>query len=218
MEKIGTRFKGISRPLLISLRNTFRRKGRLALTLFTLTIGGAIFISVFNVQRSLNDYIDQVGRYFVADVTLTFDRPYRVEEITRAVLEVPQVTYVEGWAYVAAEILRPDGSVVGNLGILAPPADSQLVDSLLIEGRWLQPGDQNAITISEAIWSDFPDLHAGDQLSLKINGRSGPVDGGRYLPLRQPRTISSPMPPTIMSPQQLLNRPGQSMSYRVVTT
>jgi putative ABC transport system permease protein len=38
------------RPLLISLRNTFRRKSRLMLTLFTLTMGGAIFISVFNVR------------------------------------------------------------------------------------------------------------------------------------------------------------------------
>jgi putative ABC transport system permease protein len=217
VEKIGTRFKSISRPVLISLRNTFRRKGRLALTLFTLTIGGAIFISVFNVQRSLNDYIDQVGRYFVADVTLTFDRPYRVAEITRAVLEVPQVTYIEGWAYVAAEILRPDESVVGNLGILAPPADSQLVDSLLIEGRWLQPGDQNAIAISEAIWTNFPDLHAGDMLSLKINGRTDQWTVVGIFRFVSRDDIIAYATYDYVS-EQLLNRPGQSSSYRVVTT
>ncbi len=217
VEKIGTHFKSISRPVLISLRNTFRRKGRLALTLFTLTIGGAIFISVFNVQRSLNDYIDQVARYFVADVTLTFDRPYRVDEITRAVLEVPQVTYIEGWAYVAAEILRPDESVVGNLGILAPPADSQLVDSLLIEGRWLQPGDQNAIAISEAIWTDFPDLHAGDLLSLKINGRTDQwTVVGIFRFVSRDDIIAYATYDYVSA--QLLNRPGQSSSYRVVTT
>jgi len=126
---------------------------------------------VFNVQRSLKDYIDQVASYFVADVTLSFDRPYRVAEITQIVMQVPQVTYIEGWSYAAAEILRPDDLVVGNLGILAPPTDSKLLDPLLIEGRWLLPGDQKAIAISEAIWSDFPDLKAGDLLSLKINGR-----------------------------------------------
>jgi len=32
------RWRGLSRPLLISIRNTFRRKGRLALTLFTLAL------------------------------------------------------------------------------------------------------------------------------------------------------------------------------------
>src|SRR3712207_8326038 len=36
------RVRGLSRPSLLSLRNTFRRKARLMLTLFTLTLGGAI--------------------------------------------------------------------------------------------------------------------------------------------------------------------------------
>jgi putative ABC transport system permease protein len=39
----------IPRPFVISLRNTFRRKSRLALTLFTLTMGGAILLGL---QRS----------------------------------------------------------------------------------------------------------------------------------------------------------------------
>jgi putative ABC transport system permease protein len=63
------------------LRNTFRRKGRLLLTLLTLTIGGAIFIAVFNVQASLENYVSQLGNYFLADVSLNFDRPYRISEI-----------------------------------------------------------------------------------------------------------------------------------------
>ena len=37
----------MSPPIMLSLRNTFRHKGRLALTLVTLTLGGAIFIAVF---------------------------------------------------------------------------------------------------------------------------------------------------------------------------
>jgi len=39
----------IARPIRISLRNTFRRKTRLALTLFTLILGGAVFIGVYNL-------------------------------------------------------------------------------------------------------------------------------------------------------------------------
>jgi len=65
----------IPRPFVISLRNTFRRKSRLVLTLFTLTMGGAIFIGVFNVRLSLHSYIGQIGKYFDADVSLDFDRP-----------------------------------------------------------------------------------------------------------------------------------------------
>ncbi len=161
----------IPRPLLISLRNTFRRKGRLVLTLFTLTIGGAIFIAVFNVRVTLHDYIDQIGKYFLADITLDFDRPYRIDEVKHTALQVPGVVYVEGWDVASAEVLYPDGTVADSLSILAPPAESTLVSPILISGRWLQPGDEKAITVSEGILAKFPDLSPGQSLRLKINGK-----------------------------------------------
>lgn len=161
----------IPRPLLISLRNTFRRKGRLALTLFTLTMGGAIFIAVFNVRDTLHDYIDQVGKYFAADVTLNFDRPYRLSEIEAVARQVPGVTHVEGWAFTTAEALHPDGSVAENLTILAPPAGSSLVQPILVAGRWVQPGDERALAISEGALAKLPGLKPGDDLLIKINGR-----------------------------------------------
>ncbi len=52
-DAILERVRGLPRPLLLSLRNTFRRKGRLVLTLTTLVMGGAIFIAVFSVRESL---------------------------------------------------------------------------------------------------------------------------------------------------------------------
>ncbi len=41
-DRAGAITSRVSRPLVLSVRNTFRRKGRLALTLFTLTMAGAI--------------------------------------------------------------------------------------------------------------------------------------------------------------------------------
>jgi len=161
----------IPRPLLISLRNTFRRKGRLMLTLFTLTMGGAIFIAVFNVQVTLHDFIGQVGKYFLADVSLDFNRLYRLNEINNVAMQVPGVVSVEGWAYVSAEALYPDGTAADNITILAPPVNSTLVSPMLVSGRWLQPGDTQAITISEDILSKYPDLSPGQTLRLKVNGK-----------------------------------------------
>jgi putative ABC transport system permease protein len=169
-DKPGRSIRWISRPLLISLRNTFRRKGRLALTLFTLTMGGAIFIAVFNVRVALNQHLDNVSNYFLADVVASFDRPYRINEIAQAVMEVPGVQAIEGWAFASAEITQPDGSVVENLQLLAPPADSQLVKPILVSGRWIMPGDVNAIAVSESLLEIYPDLLPGDRLSLKIAG------------------------------------------------
>jgi putative ABC transport system permease protein len=205
----------LPRPLLISLRNTFRRKGRLLLTLFTLTMGGAIFIAVFNVQFSLNQYIVQIGKYFIADVTLDFDTPYRLEKVKLAGLQVPGVVDVEGWAYASAEIFDSNHAASGNLTILAPPVNSKMVSPVLISGRWLQPGDEQAIAVSESILGLFPDLKVGDTLHLKINGKEADwVVVGLFQFVNQEGTIAYGTYEYISRLTHLANR---SFSYRVVT-
>jgi putative ABC transport system permease protein len=167
--RLARRGVHIPRPLLISLRNTFRRRGRLVLTLFTLTMGGAIFIAVFNVRVSLHDFIDQIGKYFMADVTLDFNQTYRLNDVKNTAMQVPGVVKVEGWAYASAEALYPDGTVADTLTIMAPPVSSTLVTPMLVSGRWLQPGDQRAITVSEGILEKFPDLAPGKTIRMKVN-------------------------------------------------
>lgn len=161
----------LPRPLLISLRNTFRRRNRLILTLFTLTMGGAIFIAVFNVRTTLFSYMDNVGNYFVADVTLDFTKPYRLDEIEAVARQVPGVTDVEGWAFAQVEILYPDGSLAENVTVLAPPAGSRMVNAQPVAGRWVQAGDTRQIAITEGILRSFPALKPGDMLTVKFNGR-----------------------------------------------
>ncbi len=165
------RVKRFSRPLLLSLRNTFRRKTRLALTLITLALGGAIFIATFNVRASLENYIAQLGRYFVADVNLTFDHPYKINEIQQVMRSVPGVSGVEGWAYAPSELLLDNDQTGEAVQLLGPPATTNLIDPMLISGRWVLPGDQNAIALSERFLSRFPGLKPGDHLRLRVNGK-----------------------------------------------
>src|SRR6185436_8421792 len=44
----------LPRPMRLSLRNAFRKKTRLALTLFTLVFAGGIFIGVYNLWASFD--------------------------------------------------------------------------------------------------------------------------------------------------------------------
>jgi putative ABC transport system permease protein len=161
----------IPRPVLLSLRNTFRRRGRLVLTLTTLTLGGAVFISTFNTQTALTNYIDQIGRYFLADVNLTFKQNYRVDQVSQAALQVPGVGAVEAWSSSEAELVLADGSIGERISLLAPPAGSKLVNPVLLEGRWLEAGDTSAITVNERFRELFPDLKVGDTLRIKISGK-----------------------------------------------
>ena len=164
------RFKLLSRPLLISLRNTFRSKGRMVLTLITLSLGGALFISTFNVQLSMANYIDQISQYFIGDLNVTMAFPYRVEKIETLLSPLDEITHVEGWMTARSELIRPDGSTADSVQLLAPPGGSQLVNPKLLSGRWLQPGDQNAIVLNELFLSKFPELQTGDTLRLQVNG------------------------------------------------
>jgi putative ABC transport system permease protein len=164
------KLRGLPRPMLLSLRNTFRRKGRLFLTVLTLTLGGAIFIATFNAQRSLASYIARIGRYFLADVNLTTSRYYRISEIQDVVGEVPGVGAVEGWASTAAELVMPDGTTGESFAILGPPVDSKLVEPVVREGRWLVAGDENAIAVNERFRETFPDLQVGDTITARIAG------------------------------------------------
>jgi putative ABC transport system permease protein len=163
-------FRFVSRPLLISLRNTFRSKGRMVLTLVTLSLGGALFISTFNVQLSMANYIEQISRYFIGDLNLTMSQPYRVEKIETLLSPLDEISHVEGWMTARSELLRADGSTADPVQLLAPPGGSQLVEPKLISGRWLQAGDQNAIVLNELFLSKFPNLGIGDNLKLQVNG------------------------------------------------
>ncbi len=168
---LGKRGIHIPRPFVISLRNTFRRKSRLALTLFTLTMGGAIFIAVFNVRVTLHDYIGQIGNYFVADVSLDFDQPYRLNDIQQKVMGVGGIRAVEGWQFVSGELLDSNGEVLENVNMFGPPADSKLIEPILVEGRWIQADDVHKMVVSEGAKKYFPSLKPGDMVNLKIEGR-----------------------------------------------
>jgi len=215
LDRLGIRSRWLSRPMLISIRNTFRSRGRLGLTLFTLTMGGAIFIAVFNVRESLEQHVNLISQYFLADVTIDFDRPYRLSEVKQTALQVPGVVVVEGWSFSSAEILNTDGKSLDNLQILAPPADSGLISPDLIEGRWILPGERNTLAVADSIWSLYPGLKPGDKLRLKIQGQEDDwtvvgiyqfVDREGILAYADYAYIS-----------ELNNMSNQAFSYRVVT-
>ncbi len=205
----------IPRQMLVSLRNTFRHKGRLLLTLFTLTMGGAIFISVFNVRVTLHDYVMDIGNYFLADVTIDFKRPYRIKEIKQYADQDPRVTHVEGWTFTTAEILFPDQSTADNLSLLAPPAESDLVSPLMVEGRWIQSGDRKKLTISEGIYDYYPGLQSGDTIPLKVNGEEERWEVVGIFKFIGLEGMLGYAPYEYISREQ--NLANRSFSYRVVT-
>ena len=163
--------RGLSRPLLLSLRNTFRRKGRLALVLTTLILAGAIFMSVLSVQSSLRHTLDDAMRYWQYDIGVGFAQSYRLDELERVALSAPNIVDAEGWGFKSVVRMRTPTEQSDSIVLVAPPTDTDFIDPILLDGRWLHPDDGNALVINTDLLKDEPDLQVGGDMVLRIDGR-----------------------------------------------
>jgi len=207
----------IPRPIRISLRNAFRRKARLGLTLFTLVLGGAIFISVYNLWASFDKTLHDIEGYFLADINISFNRAYRFDKVADMALGIPGVEKVEGWLEYPGT-LKMEGEEAGKqIVFVAPPSTSTLIDPIITSGRWLTQGDENAIVIGNHLLQVYPDLVPGDSLTIEINGKET-----EWLIVGIYSITGNVSPPLLYVNYEyisrLINQPEQVYSLRVITS
>lgn len=204
------------RPMRLSLRNAFRKRTRLALTLFTLVLGGAIFIGVFNLWASFDKTMEDIMGYFMADINISFGRYYRFEEVAAIAESVPGVSSVEGWTEYPGTLVTSDDEAGTQILFVAPPSTSTLIDPIITSGRWLTTGDENAIVIGNHLVNIFPDLKIGDWLTIKIDGKET-----RWHIVGTYSITGNVSPPLLYVNYEYLSRlvgqPGQVYSVRVLT-
>jgi len=206
-------FRSKDGMITLGIRNTFRQKGRLILTIFTLSLGCAIFISVFNVELSLNKQIERVLQYNQADIFLYLNRNYPAEEIVHQIKKVPGVVYAEPWLTTTALLKSPNKTE--NVLLVAPPTESGLVKKVVNEGRWVLPDERNTLAVNDAFWNTYPDLKPGDQIVLEISGKKEfwTITGiFHYTGLDQKYAFTA-----FDNLAAILNTPSHAISFRVVT-
>jgi putative ABC transport system permease protein len=182
----GTRWIGavrISRllgPVLtMAVRNAFRRRARLLFSLALLALGGALFMTGLNVaaasERQLA--IGEAARGY--DLDLVLSRPQPTESLLQLVGSVPGVAYVEPSGFAQPTLVQtgdvPVGETYkdgghGSLVLRAVPPATQVVRVPLVEGRWLQPGDTDALVVVRG--SLGRTTRVGDSVSLAVDGRT----------------------------------------------
>ncbi len=165
------RLAWIPRPFLLSLRNTFRRKGRLVLTLGTLALSSATFVAVFSVRSSLDRAMENSLRYWNFDVEVSLVNPQPDDRLVSEVRTVPGVVDAEAWALSVARRVRDDGFESRNIAIDALPADTTYARPVILAGRWLEPDDTTAIVVNTEVLADEPDIQVGDWIRLRLGAR-----------------------------------------------
>jgi putative ABC transport system permease protein len=171
IDRIIAHVRGLPRPLMFSLRNTFRRKVRLLLTLGALSLAGAIFIGVFSTRASMMALLHDLFSLQMYEIDVFFDEPVRTQRIESIASSTPRVSRVESWLTLNATRVMADDSLGSTFSFIGIPTDQEMIQPTMLEGRWLRSEDESAIVISSGLLRIAPDLGVGDDLTVEIDGR-----------------------------------------------
>ena len=187
-DRILARIGGLARPVLLAIRNGFRRRVRLVLTVMTLTIGGLFFMSALNIRASLIGTLDSLFRTKRHDLAIQLGTMHRFEELDRAVRKASGVRDVEGWIVTEGAFpggdeqekaggglhsrrsLHGGGGIAGadSFPIIALPPDTRMLAPMIVEGRALGPDDLDAIVINTALAAREPRIVVGEMTSFQM--------------------------------------------------
>lgn len=171
---------GMDRSLMMALRNSFRRRGRLLLTLTLLATAGAMFISSLNVRKASQEHLVEAAAERHYDLEIVLAKPEDRQKIAQLVTAVPGVTLVEAWSSSAVARHRPDGLNIertypdgghGSLNVTAIPAGSGLISLHMQSGQWLGDGIASAasVVLNDKALESFPHVKMGDSISLGVH-------------------------------------------------
>ncbi len=168
-----SRLRGFSRPVLLSLRNTFRRQVRLILIVAILTAGGAAFMTTLNVRASWVNTINITADTTNYELAVSFAQPYAIDDLEATIATVPDVLSVESWMQSYAYHALPQNRDGKRFVFNAIPTDTDLIDFPLMQGRWLQADDTNAIVLNQSVFLDPEfDYEPGDMIPIRIGGQN----------------------------------------------
>ncbi|HEY6146524.1 MAG TPA: FtsX-like permease family protein, partial [Thermoanaerobaculia bacterium] len=193
---------GAARPVLLALRNGFRRRTRLVLTVSTLAAGGVFFLSALNTRASMISTLDALFRGKKFDLTVGLAGIQRMETVGRAVRKTPGARAFEGWITTEGSLASATPGAAGSApshgggsashsgggsgphggGGLGPdrfvaialPADTKMQRFDLVAGRGLAAGDTNAIVVNGALAAKNPEMKVGNTVPLALGHGSLP--------------------------------------------
>jgi putative ABC transport system permease protein len=155
----------------LSVRNTFRRKGRLALTFMALLLAGAMFIAILGIRQSMRAALQEIQGELNYDVGVDFLRPYSARKLEREALELEGVRVAETWAMDSGRLVFDDDHLSGTIILYGVPEGTQMARPGVIHGSWLSSNTPRGIFVNADFLDLSPSLKVGSVITLNIAGR-----------------------------------------------
>ena len=190
---------GLSRPLLLSLGNAFRKRQRMLLTMLALASGGAVFLGADNLRIAVRGSVDMLFSSQHFDIVLAYTDPHAAADIEATAMRVDGVARVLAPADESVSVAHTDGMIGNKFLLLGVPPATPMLTPIVVEGRWLGPSDRDAIVVSRNLLRDEPSLALGAMVSLPVGGKPtlwhvvGVIESGpaivAYAPLATLRSL-----------------------------
>lgn len=162
----------------LSLRNAFRQRTRLALTLGLLAAGGAMFMTALNVSDAWEKNLKRIYTQRLYDQEIRFNERLSPDSLFRFINAIDGVSTVEGWDFASSSIVNESKYEItntypdkghGSFSIQALPVPTQLLNPTVIEGHWLKTEGSNDVVLNQL--ARMAEMKLGDDLLLAIDGK-----------------------------------------------
>lgn len=165
----------------LALRNTFRRRARVAMTLLLLGGAGGMLITSLDLKAAWEQTVREGVASRRYDVELVLQRWMPVGQAMQALRAADPAAVVEPWPAQSAARATPGGidllhqypdGAHGGFSLRAAPPATSLVAHRIEQGRWLQAGETGTAVINSlARRLAFRDVRIGDTVTLSVDHR-----------------------------------------------
>ncbi|GMQ93698.1 MAG: FtsX-like permease family protein [Acidimicrobiia bacterium] len=162
------RVRWLGQTTTFGIRNAFRTRSRTVLTVLAISLGGAAFMVALNTGVAWDRAVETEFDARAYALAVQLDRAYPNQQLEQILADIPQISKLETWNQYPAAIELPIGGTGDSFALLIPPPNTEMIDYPLLEGRWLHPGDQNAVVVTQVL--DDPAPTVGSTISIEVNG------------------------------------------------
>ncbi len=167
----------ISEVFRLIIRNVFRQRLRLIMTIALLAAGGAMFMTALNVSRAWDENLNQLYVQRLYDLEVRLTNYMDTDSLMDKIESIPGVAVVEGWSLSTTSV-RKEGEFEitrtypdkghGSFNILALPVPTKLLNPKVAEGRWLHHPHRSDVVLNQGARNTY---HIGDVISLSVEGK-----------------------------------------------
>jgi putative ABC transport system permease protein len=203
IDRLAARLGGawLSPPVVLAVRNVFRRRARSCFAVVTIAVGGFLFLAAADARATLLGALDRFFGSRGYDLTLDLGSMQPMATVERAAAGVDGIVGIEGSittrgtlgnrrdadtsgasGHMAAMLRHHGGDLAAFVGgpgkrdeptlaLEAIPASSTMQRADIVAGRLLRAGDASAIVVNEALGALAGDVRVGDHLSFTAVGQ-----------------------------------------------